>query len=110
MKSFILSFLNAFLFPIFLYFIILIILAFTAQECSHSDIKMEAWTKIPNIIEFSTFYLNLFYIVVKLSNFEVNKKEYLTYFTMLMLNFVCGNASLLNYLSSIWGICSDIYK
>ncbi len=101
---------KSFIIPVTLFFILLIILSLNGKVCEKSDVVIDNWASIVNIIQFSIFYFHLFYLIVKLTNFDFNENEFLNYFSMLTINFICGTANLLNYLSSIWGMCSDIYK
>ncbi len=110
MKGLIVCVVKAFVIPIIFFFLLSILLAFDWKVCERSDIVIDNWVSIANLVQFSVFYFHLFYLIIKLTHFDFNEKEYLTYFSMLTINFICGTANLLNYLSGIWGMCSDIYR
>ncbi len=101
---------KSFIFPIVLFFILSILLALNGKVCEKSEIVIDHWVSIANIAQIGIFYFHLFYLIVKITHFEFNENEFLTYCSMLTINFICGTSNLLNYLSSIWEMCSDIYK
>ncbi len=110
LKDLIVCVVKSFILPIILFFTLSILLSLDGKICDNTDVEIDNWVTIINIIQFSVFYFHLFYLINKITQFDFNENEYVTYCTMLTINFICGMANLLNYLSSIWGICSDIYK